>query len=87
MQQAALTSAALVSTRLVNAKGKNDGTEDSGTADKPFNLNYAIHDGMFSNHAGKDFIEQIKFARERGFSQRVSNIQIRVYFANIYVIL
>ena len=36
-------------------------------ADKTFNLNYAIHDGMFSNLAGKDFIDQIKFAHERGF--------------------
>jgi hydroxypyruvate isomerase len=35
--------------------------------DKPFNCNYAIHDGMFKNHAGDDFIEQIKFAYEKGF--------------------
>ena len=34
---------------------------------KPFNLNYAIHDGMFKNHAGDDFIEQIKFAHSAGF--------------------
>ena len=36
-------------------------------ADKSFNLNYGIHDGMFSNHAGKDFIDQIKFAYDHGF--------------------
>jgi hydroxypyruvate isomerase len=36
-------------------------------SDKPFNLNYAIHDGMFHNSAGKDFIDQIKFAYDRGF--------------------
>jgi hydroxypyruvate isomerase len=36
-------------------------------ADKPFNLSYAIHDGMFANHAGKDFIDQIKFAHDQGF--------------------
>jgi hydroxypyruvate isomerase len=35
--------------------------------DKPFNLSYAIHDGMFANHAGKDFIDQIKFAHDKGF--------------------
>lgn len=34
---------------------------------KPFNLNYGFHDGMFAAHAGKDFIEQIKFAHEQGF--------------------
>ena len=29
--------------------------------EKTFNINYAPHDGMFANHAGKDFVEQIKF--------------------------
>lgn len=36
-------------------------------AGKPFNLNYAFHDGMFREHAGPDFLEQIKFAHEQGF--------------------
>lgn len=36
-------------------------------ADKPFNLNYAFHDGMFANHGGKDFVDQIKFAHDHGF--------------------
>jgi hydroxypyruvate isomerase len=36
-------------------------------AEKPFNINYAPHDGMFANHAGKDFVEQIKFMHEQGF--------------------
>ena len=35
--------------------------------DKPFNLNYGFHDGMFKNHGGADFIDQIKFAHEKGF--------------------
>src|SRR5690606_33949018 len=34
---------------------------------KPFKLNYAPHDGLFSNHAGKDFVEQIKFMHNHGF--------------------
>lgn len=34
---------------------------------KPFNLNYSPHDGMFKNHAGNDFIDQIKFAHDKGF--------------------
>lgn len=34
---------------------------------KTFNLNYAPHDGMFANHAGKNFIDQIKFMHEQGF--------------------
>lgn len=36
-------------------------------ADAPFNLDYAIHDGMFAQHAGKEFTDQIRFAHERGF--------------------
>jgi hydroxypyruvate isomerase len=36
-------------------------------AEKPFNINYAPHDGMFANHAGKDFVEQIKFMHDQGF--------------------
>lgn len=35
--------------------------------DKPFSLNYGIHDGTFKNLAGNDFIEQIKFAHSMGF--------------------
>jgi len=35
--------------------------------DKTFNLNYAFHDGMFKNHGGSDFIDQIKFAYDKGF--------------------
>lgn len=45
------------------AMGKND-LPESG---KPFKLNYGIHDGMFKNNAGKDFIDQIKFAYDIGF--------------------
>ena len=37
------------------------------TTESTFKLNYAPHDGMFSNHAGKDFVEQIKFMHAQGF--------------------
>lgn len=36
-------------------------------AEKPFNLLFGTHDGMFANSAGKDFIDQIKFAYDMGF--------------------
>ncbi|WP_018629665.1 hydroxypyruvate isomerase family protein [Niabella aurantiaca] len=36
-------------------------------ADKTFNMDYAPHDGMFSNSAGKDFIDQIKYMYDKGF--------------------
>jgi hydroxypyruvate isomerase len=32
-----------------------------------FKLKYAPHDGMFANHAGKDFLDQIRFMRDQGF--------------------
>jgi len=35
--------------------------------EKTFKLNYAPHQGMFENHAGKDFVDQIKFMHEQGF--------------------
>ena len=37
------------------------------SADQPFHLNYAIHDGMFKNSGGNDFIDQIKYGYDRGF--------------------
>jgi hydroxypyruvate isomerase len=37
------------------------------SAGKPFRLNYAPHDGMFQHHAGKNFIDQIKFMADQGF--------------------
>lgn len=37
------------------------------TAGKPFNLNFAFHDGMFAQHAGKNFLDQIRWAHEQGF--------------------
>lgn len=41
--------------------------DKSFPADKPFNLDYAFHDGMFKNSAGADFIDQIKFGYDKGF--------------------
>jgi hydroxypyruvate isomerase len=36
-------------------------------APKPFKHLYAPHDGMFKNHAGADFVDQIKFMADQGF--------------------
>jgi len=36
-------------------------------AGKPFKMNYAPHDGMFKNHGGTDFVDQIKFMADQGF--------------------
>ena len=34
---------------------------------KPFKMNYAFHDGMFKNSAGKDFSDQIQYGYDQGF--------------------
>ena len=65
MQQALLTGGALV-TSAVSASAGNI-LKANRPEEKIFKLNYGIHDGMFKNHAGDDFIEQIKFAHSAGF--------------------
>ncbi|MEJ5961998.1 hydroxypyruvate isomerase family protein [Pedobacter immunditicola] len=34
---------------------------------KPFNLDYAPHEGMFTNLAGKSFLDQIRYMYDQGF--------------------
>lgn len=41
--------------------------------DKPFQLNYAIHDGMFQLSAGANFLDQLKWAYNRGFRAMEDN--------------
>ncbi len=57
-----LAGASVLTGAAVSAKEKK-----TSAAGKPFNLNYGIHDGMFRNSAGTDFIDQIKFAYDQGF--------------------
>lgn len=59
-----LTGAAIVTTDQSFANNPN---EISLQENKPFNLDYAIHDGMFMSHAGEDFLDQIKWAYDQGF--------------------
>lgn len=61
MQQSALAGAGLLAASVAKA-----GTKKTA-ADTPFHLNYGIHDGMFKNSAGNDFIDQIKYAYDLGF--------------------
>lgn len=64
MQQTLLAGGALFTTSLAKAMHRKPFIADDN---KPFNLNYGIHDGMFKSHAGSDFIDQIKFAHSMGF--------------------
>lgn len=63
MQQSLLAGGSLITASALAASK----TEHSWDDNKPFNCNYGIHDGMFKNLAGPDFIEQIKFAHSIGF--------------------
>ncbi len=67
LQQLSLTGASLVTASAAGAATTAVGKQPMTAADKPFNLNYATHDGMFRNSAGADFIDQIKFAYDHGF--------------------
>jgi len=42
-------------------------TKTGRSENKPFNLDYAFHDGMFKNNGGADFLDQIKWAYDQGF--------------------
>lgn len=70
MQQTLLAGGAL----LTSARVLGDNKKESVSADEtPFHLNYGIHDGMFKNHGGADFTEQIKFAHSMGFKSIEDN--------------
>ncbi len=65
MQQSILAGGTILTgTALANDSVNRN--EELG-AEKPFNLNYAFHDGMFENNGGKDFVDQIKYAYDMGF--------------------
>jgi len=64
LRQGALAGSALMTGLGASAQ---DNGKTGTTADKPFKLPYAIHDGQFGSSAGADFIDQIKFAYDRGF--------------------
>jgi hydroxypyruvate isomerase len=66
VQNSVLAGASLLTTGLLKADPAAAETSVPNTG-KPFHLNYGIHDGMFKNHAGDDFIDQIKFAYDQGF--------------------
>ena len=44
---------------------------------KTFNLDYAPHANMFQNHAGKDFLDQIRFMHDQGFRSIEDNSYLK----------
>src|SRR5687767_10149497 len=64
LQQGLAASAATLLTSASFSQTSGKGQSEPG---RPFNLNYAFHDGMFQNHGGKDFVDQIRYAHSVGF--------------------
>jgi hydroxypyruvate isomerase len=63
LQQSILAGAAAVTGTTAMA-----GTQRSTSiAEKPFQLDYAFHAGMFKNNAGDSFLDQIRWAYDQGF--------------------
>src|SRR5258705_9370665 len=63
IQNTLLAGTGVIAPSILSAQGSNDNAND----ENKFNCNYAIHEGMFKNHGGDDFTDQIKFAYEKGF--------------------
>ncbi len=66
MQQSALAGASLLASATALGSTANRKKSLPGMA-PPFNLSYAIHDGIFKNHAGPSFSDQIRYAYDQGF--------------------
>jgi hydroxypyruvate isomerase len=66
LQQSVLATGAALFTSA-NVLANKNAFKEKRFAEKPFNLNYGTHDGMFKNNGGNDFIDQIKFAYDMGF--------------------
>lgn len=73
MRHSVVAGASLLTSSVLSANKSTKGDVQIPYDTKPFNLFYAIHDGMFRNSAGNDFNEQIKFAYERGFRAMEDN--------------
>lgn len=67
MQQSLLAGGSLFAAQAVHAGFRAGDAGIQPEEVTPFHCNYGIHDGMFRNHGGNDFTDQIKFAYDMGF--------------------
>ncbi|MFO7574696.1 MAG: TIM barrel protein [Bacteroidales bacterium] len=67
LRRSAGAGAALMASPLLMAATGSRGNARLAEAAVPFNLNYAPSLGMFPEHAGRDPIDQMKFAYDMGF--------------------
>ncbi|RZK56108.1 MAG: xylose isomerase, partial [Pedobacter sp.] len=66
-----LKSSLLAAGAITTGAGLNNafalGNKQDNLSNKPFNMDYAPHQGMFAHHAGKNFLDQIQFMYDNGF--------------------
>jgi hydroxypyruvate isomerase len=62
-----LTAGAITAGLGANSEALAADKHGAAVAGKTFNMDYAPHQGMFQNHAGKDFLDQIQFMYDQGF--------------------
>lgn len=74
LKQNFLVGGSLLAGSSLLAKNRKTNTSIEAAA---YKLNYAIHDGMFSNTAGPDFMDQIKYAHSIGFRAIEDNGMMR----------
>ena len=67
LQSGLITGAAGILPLSLIAKETESKPTHHNTNGEPFHLNYGIHQGMFKNLGGPEFIDQIKFAYDQGF--------------------
>ncbi|WP_222537720.1 hydroxypyruvate isomerase family protein [Pedobacter polysacchareus] len=78
LRNTAIATGALLTGSAVNAVADPAAANSfHGTAGKTFNLDYAPHEGMFANNAGKSFLDQIRFMHDQGFRSIEDNGYLR----------
>lgn len=66
LRNSAIATGAVIAGSSVNAIASSS-EKMQALAGKTFNLDYAPHEGMFAQHAGKSFLDQIQFMYDQGF--------------------
>jgi hydroxypyruvate isomerase len=67
LRNSLIASGSLMAGTVLGADTATRGDLAAAQKGKTFNLDYAPHEGMFSNSAGKSFLDQIQFMYDQGF--------------------
>lgn len=68
LKNSLLATGSVVAASTVNAvAGNMPASSSTALKGKPFNLDYAPHEGTFANLAGKSFLDQIRYMYDQGF--------------------